>query len=83
MFADWICGSCGKDCSIHPQDYYMLRHELWFKINDSWKGMLCMDCVEKRLGRKLQEEDILVCPLTEEINPYTRMILHPYSKIKI
>ena len=73
--ANWFCMDCGKDCFIHPIDYYMLRHELWKTINPQVKGMLCMDCVEGRLGRKLIKSDILICPLTVDINPYTAKIL--------
>lgn len=72
---EWYCRECGKDCFRNPIDYYMLKDDIWFKINGKFKGMLCMECLENRLGHKLTSEEILRCPLTEETNPYTKHIL--------
>lgn len=71
----WKCNSCGKDCSKNEKDYYMLTHKLWKKIHPKISGMLCMDCVEEKLGRKLIASDILICPLTVFGNPYTSKII--------
>ena len=70
----WKCNQCGKDCFQDPRDYYMIQHYLWDQIH---KGayMLCMDCCEDRLGRKLTADDILVCHLTVSLNPYTMKII--------
>ena len=35
-----------------------------------------MDCMEDRLGHKLNKEDILDCPLNTLINDYTMKILN-------
>lgn len=59
-----ICDSCSKE-----YDYFsspMLRDELWQSIsneyvdeNGKWHGQLfCLDCIEKKLGRKLKIEDL-------------------------
>lgn len=72
----WDCKCCGKSCWDDEKDYYMLKDEVWKKIFKRKRGMLCMDCVEEKLGRKLQKEDIAICPLTTDINPYTRSILN-------
>ena len=69
------CRGCGKNCMENPKDYYMLKDDIWFKINGQISGMLCMDCVEGRLGHKLRSEEIYRCSLTEENNPYTKRIL--------
>jgi hypothetical protein len=53
----------------------MLKDEVWKRINPKVEGMLCMDCCEKKLGRKLIAADIHPCPLTTDINQYTRSIL--------
>lgn len=71
----WDCKNCGKDCEKNDKDYYMLKDELWAEIHPQIDGMLCMDCVEEKLGRKLIADDILICPLTVALNPYTRKIL--------
>ena len=72
---NWCCGGCSKDCMENPKDYYMLEDEVWLRINGHSEGMLCVDCVEERLGHKLKAEEILRCELTEEYNPYTKIIL--------
>ena len=66
----WDCKSCGKNTHLDPKDYYMLTFELWDKIGCG-DGMLCIGCVEKKLGRKLEARDLLECPLNECLNPYT------------
>lgn len=71
----WICDKCDKDCYIDDRDYYMLQHALWKKIAINVDGMLCMDCVENILGRKLMKKDILPCTVTKKWNPYTAAIL--------
>jgi hypothetical protein len=76
--AEWICNDCGKNCFLDEKDYYMLHSPLFFRLNGSLKGMLCMDCVEKKLGRKLSADDIRICPLTIAQGKYTRNILLKY-----
>lgn len=71
----WACVDCNKLCYDDNRDYYMVTDEIWKKqgVGD---GMLCMDCMEERLGHKLTKEDILVCPLTQVGNLYTSTILN-------
>jgi len=76
---DWTCGCCGKDCSIDNKDYYMLQEDLWMKLNGKDDGMLCMDCVENKLGRKLSGEDILPSFLTLFRNDYTKNIMKTFG----
>ena len=71
----WTCVDCGKDTFLsNSKDYYMVTHELWKKYGVG-DGMLCMDCMEDRLGHKLTTKDILDCPLNTIINDYTMQIL--------
>lgn len=70
----WICCDCGTDCFIDDRDFYMLQHDLWAKYGVG-EGMLCMNCIEDRLGHPLTKDDILPCHVTEHFNPYTREIL--------
>lgn len=71
----WRCVDCGKDTWIDDKDYYMVTFELWEK-HGVGQNMLCMDCMETRIGHKLRKEDILPCILTEKMNPYTKKILN-------
>jgi hypothetical protein len=58
------CVQCNRETVIskNPGHYYMLRDELWASIMPDEKGILCIPCVEQRLGRGLTDE-ILCIPL--------------------
>lgn len=57
------------DCGINTlliREYYMLTEEVWtslFPSGDSCEGMLCISCVETRLGRVLRPEDFPKYPV--------------------
>lgn len=38
-------------------EYYFIRTELWLTVVPSVKGMLCVGCLETRLGRTLTAAD--------------------------
>lgn len=52
----FICEDCGNipDCP-------MLEDETWYKVAEK-PDLLCIPCVEARLGRPLQMTDLLDCP---------------------
>lgn len=50
----FICIGCKKDTW---DEYYMVYTRIWKKVNPKVKGMLCINCVETRLGRKLNKKD--------------------------
>src|SRR6516225_10125150 len=52
-YARCECEGCGRSCR---NEYYMLRRELWRKVC-RFNDMLCIGCVEDRLGRKLVRAD--------------------------
>lgn len=59
------CSDCGTDISekFGNGEYgYMLRDDLWkslgdIPLNQAGKKMLCINCLEKRLGRKVTSSD--------------------------
>ena len=51
---NFMCIDCGKDTW---DEYYMLYSKVWKKVNPQMTGKLCILCVEKRLGRKLNKND--------------------------
>lgn len=69
----FICKDCGKDTGIDEKDYYMVTHQVWDEYGVG-KDMLCMDCMESRIGHPLNKSDILDCPLNT-MNPYTSEIM--------
>lgn len=48
-----VCGYDDKDCGIGG---WSVTNELWSKYGNG-KGMMCMNCFEKKLGRKLSAKD--------------------------
>lgn len=64
------CVNCEVDTSGKTGfgEYYMLRQPIWDQTGlfaDS--GMLCIPCVEKKLGRKLNHTDFRHCPLNDAL----------------
>jgi hypothetical protein len=52
----WLCLDCSKDTF---DEYYRVRNFLWRRAVDRSQrhGMLCLACLERRLGRFLRLED--------------------------
>ena len=50
------CMDCGVNTS-EIKEYYTLRDEVWLEANPVDFGMLCLGCVETRLGRSLVRTD--------------------------
>jgi hypothetical protein len=65
------CMDCGCDTRDN-EHYYMVADGLWRSVNPKMDGMLCLPCLENRLGRSLYARDFqdsrinieqaLVCP---------------------
>lgn len=52
----FLCLDCSVDTGkIH--EHYMLVDTTWFSIHASNRGMICIGCVEGRLGRSLTPQD--------------------------
>ena len=49
------CLHCRR--AVPTFDYFMLREEVWHLVHTSNRGMLHLECVEKRLGRTLRRTD--------------------------
>ena len=79
-----LCHDCGCDTLNSPRDYYMVHDEVWKQYGlGSQPGMLCMNCLEKRLGQPLQAHHLMLCPLNITVNPYTQQILWAYCRVRI
>lgn len=52
----WKCLDCDVDTGKIGEHYFVHDH-IWFSVVNSQKGMLCVGCIEKRLGRKLNKND--------------------------
>ena len=55
--------SC-EDCASDYDEYYMVQNDIW-KPCGAGDGMLCIGCLEKRIGRKLRRQDFIDAPINE------------------
>ena len=52
----WLCLDCGVDTG-KIGEHYMLKDEVWNKVMTTSVGMLCIGCIEVRLGKLLIPAD--------------------------
>lgn len=64
LFSEMAWDVC-QDCSEHTigADYYMVNGALWEMAHPTNIGMLCISCLETRIGRKLQSYDFIDAPI--------------------
>lgn len=55
------CIDCGIDTKA-VNEYYMVQDELW-EAHGPVRGMLCIGCLEARIGRQLTPADFSDCLL--------------------
>lgn len=69
----FLCLDCGQSCLF---ERYMVHNDLWRTAigpGRGTRGMLCIGCLEDRLGRRLTPEDFTDCPLnTDPMDDFER-----------
>lgn len=58
------------DCesnTLHDNEYYMVTDEIWKTACPEEKGMLCIGCLENRLGRQLTASDFTDAPINHGV----------------
>ncbi len=50
----FLCVDCGVDTKY---EFYFIHTELWLSVMPSKNGMICVGCLETRLGRLLCAKD--------------------------
>ena len=50
---NWNCKDCGRDTR---DEYYTVHDEVWAESKGG-KDLLCIQCLETRLGRRLTKDD--------------------------
>jgi hypothetical protein len=65
--AAFMCLDCGSDTRRMPGglELYMVRHDLYESVVPGRRGMLCIGCLEGRLGRELTADDFPDLPINE------------------
>lgn len=66
--SDFKCLDCKVDTSHRTGigEYYMVHNSIWESLNIGKRGMMCIGCLEARIGRKLNSTDFTDCPLNKE-----------------
>jgi len=74
-------GSCyGFDCAacsvntLHIKEYYMVTDEVWNAAWPTGRGMLCIGCLEDRLGRQLTSDDFTDAPINQGYFGYSERL---------
>jgi hypothetical protein len=72
MMLSFMCKDCGIDTSpLGLDEYYMVHNEVWAQSGmDGLGGMLCLLCLEARLGRDLEVSDLMNIPMNKRIKEY-------------
>lgn len=76
---------CGGDCEVfecaacsintlHIDEYYMVTDEIWLTAWPDKRGMLCIGCLEDRLGRQLTSDDFTDAPINQGYFPYSERL---------
>lgn len=51
----WNCVDCDRCTKL---EHYFVKSEVWFVLAGMPEtGMLCLDCIERRIGRELNSSD--------------------------
>ena len=61
-----FCLDCSVDTLIIGE-YYMVHDDVWFQTGlKKLDGMLCITCLEKRIGRQLTSNDFSNFPINKD-----------------
>jgi hypothetical protein len=62
---DAFCLDCGMMLIPwnEPCEYFMVHDHVWTSVAGKYDGMLCVGCLESRLGRELTTEDFTDAPI--------------------
>ena len=70
--SDFNCNDC-PDNVDDICEYYMVLDSVWQEAMKQGKvKMLCIGCLEKRLGRLLTKDDFTLCPLNKDTRDYQK-----------
>lgn len=72
---NYICLDCG-DNTFYKNEYYMVHDQVWDSV--ATNGMLCVECLEQRLGRLLTSKDFSLYPINFGAFPQSHTL---YSRI--
>lgn len=59
---DFLCHDCHRNTL---DEYYMVHDSIWGESKVPTRALLCIGCLEKRIGRKLKPEDFTNAPVND------------------
>lgn len=71
-YPEFNCLDC-EASTMQNGEYYMIHNWLWIQANPKDSGMLCIGCLEARLGRKLTKYDFTDAPVNH-VNQHSIML---------
>lgn len=74
-FSDFECVDCSIN-TLFENEYYMVHDHVWSGEAgmDSDGGMLCIGCLEVRIGRNLDGDDFTDCRLNRSPSIYDKSV---------
>ena len=76
----FICLDCGVN-THEINEYYMVTDELWESVVPEIYGMLCIGCLERRIGRLLNSSDFIDCPVNDGIFGLSDRVLNRMKRL--
>jgi hypothetical protein len=80
MFMCWDC----TVCTLCTDEYYMVDDELWYSATEELDTptdiMLCIGCLESRIGGKLTADDFPDLPINRGVFPYSTRLKSRLTK---
>ena len=71
-----LCRDCGYNTLESDKDYYLVHDAIWQRYGlGQQPGMLCVNCLEKRMGHPLLADQLTGAPINTLLNPFTRSLL--------
>ncbi|MBC9705269.1 MAG: hypothetical protein H9W81_09915 [Enterococcus sp.] len=66
---------CGENTSV-LNEYYMVQFNLWERYVPEHHGMLCIGCLETRMGRELTSADFIDALINRiDFRPHSERLL--------
>lgn len=74
-YPEFMCIDCGINTLTETGEYYMVRDDVWLAAaEDKNMGMLCIGCLEDRLGRQLNGLDFIDAPINKGVFPQSNRL---------
>ena len=76
------CLECGANTG-KIGEFYIVRAEVWLLANPAGDGMLCIGCLEQRLGRSLTRLDFTEAPCNHDEMPRSLRLLRRLGRLPV